>query len=247
MRRNLIAIDERVVFDDRLSDAECRLLLKIIPTYGTKMFNADQTTFDKLQTSKSAFYRLCANLIKHQYLQHNPNSSQYSVLVSIVGFACPGSETDIPTSETAQSHKRELKEREKAEEQENEEKKRTKRKEEKQKEDEKEKDKSINTISDLQADNLTTVTIETPKIKKSFQKPSLEEIKAYCRERKSTVSASAFFDWYEAKGWLVGKTPMKDWKAAVRTWEQKDRERGKFSIPRENQITEEEANNDCPF
>lgn len=57
---------------------------------------------------------------------------------------------------------------------------------------------------------------------KRFSKPSVEEIKAYCRERNNGIDAEKFFDFYEAKGWTIGKSPMKDWKAAVRTWEQKD-------------------------
>lgn len=57
---------------------------------------------------------------------------------------------------------------------------------------------------------------------KRFSKPSVEEIRSYCRERNNGIEAEKFFDFYEAKGWVVGKSPMKDWKAAVRTWEQKD-------------------------
>jgi hypothetical protein len=52
-----------------------------------------------------------------------------------------------------------------------------------------------------------------------FVKPTVEEIKAYCEERNNNVDPQYFFDYYEGKGWLIGKTPMKDWKAAVRTWE----------------------------
>lgn len=55
--------------------------------------------------------------------------------------------------------------------------------------------------------------------KKRFIKPTIEEIKAYCIERRNTVNAERFFDYYECNGWKVGKNPMKDWKAAVRTWE----------------------------
>lgn len=54
---------------------------------------------------------------------------------------------------------------------------------------------------------------------KRFVKPTIEEIDAYCRERNNTIDAESFFNFYESKGWLVGKSPMKDWKAAVRTWE----------------------------
>ena len=52
-----------------------------------------------------------------------------------------------------------------------------------------------------------------------FVKPKVEEIEAYCKERKNNVDAQQFFDYYESKGWKVGKSPMKDWKSAVRTWE----------------------------
>lgn len=52
-----------------------------------------------------------------------------------------------------------------------------------------------------------------------FKPPSLDEVKAYCLERKNSVDPQAFVDFYEAKGWMIGKNKMKDWKAAVRTWE----------------------------
>lgn len=55
--------------------------------------------------------------------------------------------------------------------------------------------------------------------KNRFTKPTLEEVQAYCIERGNGVDAQHFIDYYEAKGWIVGKSPMKDWKAAVRTWE----------------------------
>lgn len=52
-----------------------------------------------------------------------------------------------------------------------------------------------------------------------FVKPTLEEVKAYCRERMNMVDAEKFMNYYESNGWKVGKNPMKDWKAAIRTWE----------------------------
>lgn len=58
---------------------------------------------------------------------------------------------------------------------------------------------------------------------KAFIKPSLDEVKAYCAERNNKVNPHAFVDFYESKGWLVGKSPMKDWKASVRTWEKNSR------------------------
>ncbi len=53
----------------------------------------------------------------------------------------------------------------------------------------------------------------------AFKTPTLEEITQYCQERNNLVDPERFFNFYEAKGWMVGKNKMKDWKAAVRTWE----------------------------
>ena len=52
-----------------------------------------------------------------------------------------------------------------------------------------------------------------------FIKPSVNEILAYCKERKNSIDPNRFYDHYESNGWCVGKNKMKDWKAAVRTWE----------------------------
>lgn len=51
-----------------------------------------------------------------------------------------------------------------------------------------------------------------------FIPPTLEEVTEYCNEKGYTISPQQFIDFYESKGWLVGKNKMKDWKAAVRTW-----------------------------
>lgn len=59
-------------------------------------------------------------------------------------------------------------------------------------------------------------------LKKSFLKPTLQEIKNYCNERNNDVDAERFYNFYESKGWMVGKNKMKDWKACVRTWEKKN-------------------------
>lgn len=53
-----------------------------------------------------------------------------------------------------------------------------------------------------------------------FVPPTIDEVKDYCLERKNTVDAERFFDFYSANGWVQGRgKPIKDWKAAVRTWE----------------------------
>lgn len=67
-------------------------------------------------------------------------------------------------------------------------------------------------------------TVEKP-VENSVEKcrrfipPTVEEVNAYCLERKNGINAQSFCDFYESKGWLIGKSPMRDWKAAVRTWE----------------------------
>lgn len=53
----------------------------------------------------------------------------------------------------------------------------------------------------------------------AFHPPTVEEVRAYCNERENGVDAGRFVDYYTAVGWRVGKSPMRDWKAAVRRWE----------------------------
>lgn len=62
---------------------------------------------------------------------------------------------------------------------------------------------------------------------KRFTPPSLEEVEAYCRERGNRVDPERFLDYYTSNGWKVGKNTMKDWKAAVRTWEKSDKQTGR--------------------
>ena len=66
-----------------------------------------------------------------------------------------------------------------------------------------------------------TTTKKTP----SWKAPSLEEVSAYCAERGNDVDAERFIDYYTANGWRVGRNHMKDWRAAVRTWERKEPKR----------------------
>lgn len=64
--------------------------------------------------------------------------------------------------------------------------------------------------------------INKEKIRKVFKQPTLEEVTQYCHERKNNVNPRLFIDHYTSNGWKVGKNSMKDWKAAVRTWENND-------------------------
>lgn len=62
-----------------------------------------------------------------------------------------------------------------------------------------------------------------------FVKPTLDEIRTYCSERRNSVNPDLFFDHYQSNGWKVGRNSMKDWKAAVRTWEKNQRGNGNGS------------------
>ena len=74
--------------------------------------------------------------------------------------------------------------------------------------------------------------------RKRFVKPTLSEIEQYCIERNNNVNAEQFFDYYESNGWKVGKNSMKDWKAAVRTWE-----RSEYRKPNSKKNSKEDAIN----
>lgn len=81
--------------------------------------------------------------------------------------------------------------------------------------------------------------------KKRFIAPTVEEVQAYCKERGNFIDAQHFIDHYTANGWLVGKNPMKDWKAAIRTWERnsysdKPQEKPKYDTPASYDIDEAE-------
>nr|WP_314992077.1 DUF6291 domain-containing protein [uncultured Capnocytophaga sp.] len=91
---------------------------------------------------------------------------------------------------------------------------------------EKKKQKSDVAVSDLENENSESPieTLQTPKEqsgggRKRFTIPTPEEVQAYCDKRKNGISGQQFCDFYSSKGWKIGKEPMKDWKAAVRTWE----------------------------
>ena len=54
-----------------------------------------------------------------------------------------------------------------------------------------------------------------------FIPPTVDEVKTYCTERNNKIDAQTFIDFYESKGWMIGANKMKDWKAAIRTWEKR--------------------------
>lgn len=75
---------------------------------------------------------------------------------------------------------------------------------------------SIGKVNIYSPDEQDDVKKSTPK---KFEPPTVDEVKAYCQERNNSIDAESFVDFYESKGWMVGKNKMKDWKACVRTWE----------------------------
>ena len=77
-------------------------------------------------------------------------------------------------------------------------------------------------VTDTVTDNVNDNDNVIKKKSKAFAPPSLEQVKEYCKERKNSVNAETFIDFYSSKGWLVGKNKMKDWKASIRTWEKRE-------------------------
>ena len=85
---------------------------------------------------------------------------------------------------------------------------------------------NLNTpIKENLKDNNTSLnnTFNNTNNNNKFKKPSLEEVKKYCLERNNSIDAENFIDYYNSNGWKVGKNPMKDWKAAIRTWEKRNK------------------------
>lgn len=78
---------------------------------------------------------------------------------------------------------------------------------------------------------LQTITAEPSATRPVFSPPTREDITVYCREMGYSMDADSFLDYYEANGWVIGKSPMKDWRAAVRRWQRKEHEDGKITDP----------------
>ena len=71
---------------------------------------------------------------------------------------------------------------------------------------------------------------EERRVNTRFAPPSLSDVANYCRERRNGVDPERFVDFYAAKGWKVGNQPMKDWRAAVRTWERREKNPGHGNV-----------------
>ena len=91
--------------------------------------------------------------------------------------------------------------------------------------------KQVNPILENAKDNNTIVNNNTTY---SNKKPSVEEIKQYCLQRNNRIDAEQFFDFYESKNWYVGKNKMKNWQAAIRTWEKRKTKTSKIDAQLDN-------------
>ena len=99
---------------------------------------------------------------------------------------------------------------------------------------------SENLISEnLRAENreqLNTKELNTKELNTKsyrFTPPAREEVQAYIMEQGYSVDAERFVDYYTSNGWMVGRTKMKDWRAAVRTWQKKTRDAPRQDRPRD--------------
>jgi hypothetical protein len=70
-------------------------------------------------------------------------------------------------------------------------------------------------------ENISSLRSEIKKRENNFVKPTIEEIAEYCREKGYNIDAETFWNFYEAKGWMIGKNKMKNWRAACATWVKK--------------------------
>ena len=81
---------------------------------------------------------------------------------------------------------------------------------------------SLKNYTDNTNINITNTNLTDSNKKAFFKKPTLDQVKDYCILRKNNIDAEAFIDFYESKNFMIGKNKMKDWKAAVRTWERRE-------------------------
>jgi len=84
-------------------------------------------------------------------------------------------------------------------------------------------------LKELNTSNTVTNTVSSTggKNGKRFIPPSIDEISKYCRENKKVVDAEQFWNFYETKGWYVGKNKMKSWKHAVALWHSRNKTEAK--------------------
>tara|TARA_B110000858_G_scaffold181706_1_gene220393 strand:+ start:407 stop:1027 length:621 start_codon:yes stop_codon:yes gene_type:complete len=98
----------------------------------------------------------------------------------------------------------------------------------------------IKLLNNLSATNLTSINKnkEIKIINKLFTIPMISEVESYCLERKNNIEAESFINFYDSKGWMVGKNKMKDWRACIRTWEMREKKKPMKTSKIDSQINE---------
>ena len=98
----------------------------------------------------------------------------------------------------------------------------------------------IKLLNNLSATNLTSINKnkEIKIINKLFTIPTISEVEVYCLERKNNIEAESFINFYDSKGWMVGKNKMKDWRACIRTWEMREKKKPMKTSKIDSQINE---------
>jgi hypothetical protein len=75
-------------------------------------------------------------------------------------------------------------------------------------------------------DSVLQGSVEKHRVRNGFTPPTVEEVRAYCREKNYTFDAERFVEYYTDKGWMVGMKPMTDWKKSAERWERSERPSG---------------------
>ena len=98
----------------------------------------------------------------------------------------------------------------------------------------------IKLLNNLSATNLTSINKnkEIRIINKLFTIPTISEVEVYCLERKNNIEPESFINFYDSKGWMVGKNKMKDWRACIRTWEMREKKKPMKTSKIDSQINE---------
>jgi DNA-binding transcriptional ArsR family regulator len=97
---------------------------------------------------------------------------------------------------------------------------------------------SIKNYTDNTNINITNTNLTDSNKKAFFKKPTFDEVNNYCLERNNNIDPEAFIDFYESKNFMIGKNKMKDWKAAVRTWEKREAKKPKTMSKIDMQLNE---------
>lgn len=111
-----------------------------------------------------------------------------------------------------------------------------KKKNENNKKNEKENENEKDNDNETEKDRSFSSLADKPPARPRFIPPCEEEIRDYCLQMGYTFDPMQFMDYYLSNGWMVGKNPMQDWKAAVRSWNVKEKERKKTHHPNQPQI-----------